>query len=109
GDAILADRDDISASNYAYGEMNARFHRLLLQAADRPLISELVERCAVVPFVSPATIAFGDAPDAVALADLVYAHRQHHYIVEALERRESSRAEMLLREHATIQRHSMNL
>ncbi|MEG0001457.1 MAG: GntR family transcriptional regulator, partial [Comamonas sp.] len=61
GDAILADRDDISASNYAYGEMNARFHRLLLQAADRPLISELVERCAVVPFVSPATIAFGDA------------------------------------------------
>lgn len=109
GDAILADRTDISASNYAYGEMNARFHRLLLQAADRPLISELVERCAVVPFVSPATIAFGDAPDAVALADLVYAHRQHHYIVEALERRESSRAEMLLREHATIQRHSMNL
>lgn len=124
GDAILADRTDISASNYAYGEMNARFHRLLLQAADRPLISELVERCAVVPFVSPATIAFGDAPsgdapsgdapfgdapDAVALADLVYAHRQHHYIVEALERREASRAEMLLREHATIQRHSMNL
>lgn len=114
GDAILADRGDISASNYAYGEMNARFHRLLLQAADRPLISELVERCAVVPFVSPATIAFGDAqfgdtPDAVVLADLAYAHRQHHYIVEALERREASRAEMLLREHATIQRHSMKL
>jgi GntR family transcriptional regulator of vanillate catabolism len=109
GDAILADRADISASNYAYGEMNARFHRLLLQAADRPLIAELVERCAVVPFVSPATIAFGDAPEAVALGDLVYAHRQHHYIVEALERRESSRAEMLLREHATIQRHSMDL
>ena len=61
--------------------------------------------------MSPTTIAFGDAPDAVtlALADLVYAHRQHHYIVEALERRESSRAQMLLREHATIQRHGMNL
>lgn len=45
----------------------------------------------------------------LALAELVYAHRQHHYIVEALERRESSRAQMLLREHATIQRHGMNL
>lgn len=62
-----------------------------------------------MPFVSPATIAFGDSTEGVVFADLVYAHRQHHCIVEALERQESSRAEMLLREHATIQRHSMDL
>lgn len=109
GDAILKDRSDDAASDFAYGEMNAEFHQILLEAANEPLISEMVERCAMVPFVSPGTIAFSDSPNVVALSDLMYAHRQHHYIVEAIEKREASRAEMLTREHATTQQHSMNL
>jgi GntR family transcriptional regulator of vanillate catabolism len=68
----------------------------------------MVGRCNVIPFVSPATIAF-DRDDLAAVYDfLSYAHRQHHAIVEAIRTRNASRAEFLLREHATTQEASMN-
>jgi GntR family transcriptional regulator of vanillate catabolism len=40
---------------------------------------------------------------------LLYAHRQHHYIVEAIERGEAARVEALMREHANPVKDSLNL
>jgi GntR family transcriptional regulator of vanillate catabolism len=40
---------------------------------------------------------------------LHYAHRQHHGIVDALERGQSGRAEALMREHANIAQESINI
>jgi DNA-binding GntR family transcriptional regulator len=39
----------------------------------------------------------------------VYAHRQHHYIVDALERGEGARVEALMREHVNPVKESLNL
>ena len=89
--------------------MNDSFHRLILEAAGHPLLIELVARCEMVPFVSPAAMVFSEAQGDLIFDDLLYAHRQHHYIVEALQRGEAARVEMLMREHAATQRHSMNL
>ncbi|MNE97818.1 FCD domain protein [compost metagenome] len=89
--------------------MNQRFHELILQAAGKPLLEELVARCHSVPFVHPSVMTFNDPNIRLIREYLIYAHRQHHSIVEALRRRETTRVEMLLREHAAIQRHSMNL
>ncbi|MFP6851400.1 MAG: GntR family transcriptional regulator [Pseudomonas sp.] len=109
GDEILS-RDGLGQEEeQAYGEMNQRFHELILRAAQKPLLNELVARCLVVPFVSPLMVAFGDPDITLIREDLTYAHRQHHYIVEALRNREATRVEMLLREHAATQRHSMSL
>lgn len=109
GDAVLAARQLQADTNLAYGRMNVRFHQLVLDAAGRPLLAELVARCEAVPFVSPGTIAFSSVDSAAAFDHLFFAHRQHHHVVEALARREGARAEMLMREHAYVQRHSMTL
>jgi GntR family transcriptional regulator of vanillate catabolism len=108
GDAIFAKRSLSDSDEAAYGAMNARFHALLIEGAGNELLAELVARCHVVPFVSPSTIAF-DRNDLQSAFDLLsYAHRQHHAIVDAIRRRDGSRAEFLLREHAVTQEVSMN-
>jgi len=46
---------------------------------------------------------------AIQMYDMLnYAHRQHHAIVEALERGQSARAEALMREHANSAKESIN-
>lgn len=109
GDKVLQGKRMTADTKFAYGEMNDRFHRLILEAAERPLLAELVMRCEMVPFVSPAAVAFRKKAVSVVFEDLVYAHHQHRYIVDALVRKEAARVEALIREHALTQRHSMNL
>ena len=109
GDEILGRVEFGKEEEHAYGVMNQRFHELILEVAQKPLLNDLVARCLVVPFVSPLLVAFGDPDITLMREDLSYAHRQHHYIVEALRNRETTRVEMLLREHAATQRHSMSL
>ena len=109
GDAIFAKRRVVESDETRYGAMNDRFHNLLFEGAGNPLLGELAERCRVVPFVSPATIAF-DKGNLTSVYDfLSYAHRQHHAIVDALRAGDGGRAEFLLREHAVTQEKSMNL
>lgn len=114
--ACLAEGDALLVSDYpedeleqAYGEMNQRFHDLLLQGAGQPILEELVARCSAVPFVSPRLMTFKETQVTIIRDDMEYAHRQHHSILEAIIRREAMRVEMLLREHAAVQRHSMSL
>ncbi len=107
GDRIFAKRHIVEADEAAYGAMNKRFHDLLVEGAENPLLAELVARCNVVPFVSPGTIAFNRDDLDAAYDYLSYAHRQHHAIVEAITRRDTERAEFLLREHAVTQEKSM--
>jgi len=40
---------------------------------------------------------------------LAYAHRQHHYIVSAIERGEGSRVEALMREHTNPVKENLNI
>jgi GntR family transcriptional regulator, vanillate catabolism transcriptional regulator len=109
GDRIVNSPTIGEEEETAYGVMNQRFHGLILAAADKALLEELVGRCNAVPFVSPLLMAFSDPNSALIQEDLIYAHRQHHAIFEALSRQETLRVEMLLREHAANQRHSMAL
>lgn len=108
GDAIFAKGDLVESDEARYGAMNQRFHALLLEGSGNPLLSELVARCNVVPFVSPAIMAFdrNDLPNVYNF--LSYAQRQHHAIVDAICTRNAIRAEFLLREHAVTQEQSMN-
>lgn len=109
GDELLRSNVVDEAMEQAYGEMNQRFHTLLMESAGKPIIDELVARCSAVPFVSPQMLAFKTTTASLIKDDLLFAHRQHHSIYEAIAKGEVMRAEMLLREHATVQRHSMSL
>ncbi len=95
----LADSD----GEIRYAEMNARFHSLILEGAQMPLLANLAGRCNVVPFTDPLAIAFATQSRDVMYDLLTYAHRQHHAIVAAIEARQGDRAEYLFREHAFTQ------
>jgi len=109
GDALLAKRHVETADEGRYAEMNERFHRAILQAAGSALLLETVERNSRIPFSGPQALAF-DKSNLEQMYDMLhYAHRQHHAIVDALERGQSARAEALMREHANAVKESINL
>jgi GntR family transcriptional regulator of vanillate catabolism len=108
GDAILAKRRFESADEQRYGEMNGRFHALIVDGAASRIVADTLARNDHVPFASARAVAFSrDLSELVPI--LNYAHRQHHVIVQALENREAARAEALMREHASPVKEVLNL
>jgi GntR family transcriptional regulator of vanillate catabolism len=108
GDALLAKKRFESADEQRYSEINGRFHALIVEGAASRILADTLAHNDHVPFASARAVAFSDAP-AQLLPVLSYAHRQHHAIVQALENRESARAEALMREHATPVKEVLNL
>ena len=108
GDAILAKRRFESVDEQRYGEMNGRFHALIVEGAGSRIVADALARNDHVPFASARAVAF--AKDLTLLLPVLnYAHRQHHAIVQALEKREAARVEALMREHATPVKEVLNL
>jgi GntR family transcriptional regulator of vanillate catabolism len=108
GDSILGKRRFESADEQRYGEMNGRFHTLIVEGAASRIVADSLAHNDHVPFASARAVAFSRDP-AVLLPVLNYAHRQHHAIVQALENREADRVEALMREHATPVKEVLNL
>ena len=90
-----------------YGQMNERFHNLLLEAAGLPLLKMFVDRLNLVPFVSPGVIVFDQGAEQRSFDLLLTAHACHHSIIQAIRLRDGGRADSLMREHAYQQRQSM--
>ncbi len=109
GDAIFAKGHLVEGDESAYAEMNSRFHLLIVREARSPMIEEALERNSRIPFASAQAVAFGGASLELIFTQLAFAHKQHHLIVNALERRESSRVEALMREHANPVKDSLNM
>jgi len=100
GDEIVAKRFLTASDEARYGEMNRKFHSLIVHGAGSKVIADAVERNSRIPFVAPSTIAFARV-DVHRMYDLLkYANDQHHAIVQALEHSEGERAANLLSEHA---------
>jgi GntR family transcriptional regulator of vanillate catabolism len=109
GDAIFAGRRLFSEGDESrYAEMNGRFHALI-DAAASPVISEARALNDRVPFASASALAFDKASSQPIFEILSYAHRQHHAIVDALEKGEGGRVEALMREHVQPVKQSLNL
>jgi GntR family transcriptional regulator of vanillate catabolism len=109
GDALFDSRRLQEDDEVRYGEMNARFHALILEGSGVHLLPSLAARCNVVPFAGPDRIAFSEVGKQTMYDLLFYAHRQHHAIVDAMVAGQGDRAEFLFREHAISQEHSMSL
>jgi GntR family transcriptional regulator, vanillate catabolism transcriptional regulator len=110
GDALFAKRRLEKGDEMVYGDLNSRFHDAIVEAVDNSIISDVIGRLHLVPFVAPTTIAFDDDKSSNEMFDLLYhAHRQHHAITDALENGQGTRAEALLKEHVNTQKLSMNL
>jgi GntR family transcriptional regulator of vanillate catabolism len=109
GDKIFSKGRIEESDEALYADMNARFHDLIVREAHSPMIEQTLERNARIPFVGPQALAF-DKTSLDRMYDmLLYAHRQHHFIVAALEHGEGARVEALMREHANPVKDSLNL
>jgi len=109
GDALFTQRSLADGAELLYAQVNQRFHQLIIDAAENPLLSALIERCNAVPFTAPLNIVFASVSKARAFDLLFCAHSQHHNIVQAIEHRQPDRAEHLFREHAHAQEQSQAL
>jgi GntR family transcriptional regulator, vanillate catabolism transcriptional regulator len=108
GDRILEEHPEAERAEALYVDMNTRFHDLIVHECRSAIIQQALERNAHVPFAGPQALAFDKGSVDRMYEIITYTHRQHHYIVSALERGESSRVEALMREHANPVKDSLN-
>ncbi|MEY4749576.1 MAG: hypothetical protein RIQ60_1790 [Pseudomonadota bacterium] len=107
-DAALAGADFGAAEFAVYAEHNEAFHAALGDFAGSELIRRELERARSLPFASPSAFLGVQIALPGARELLVVAQDQHHQVLDAIERREGSRAEGLMREHARIARRNMD-
>jgi GntR family transcriptional regulator of vanillate catabolism len=91
---------DEAFSNYV--RLNAQFHTLLCGMAGSAVIAKQLERVISLPFASPSSFVLAQANSLAARDMLVVAQDQHRQVLEAIEQREGSRAEGLMREHSRL-------
>ncbi len=91
-----------------YAARNAEFHQLLAEASGSDVVRRQVERAAASPFASPNAFVQVSSSGPRARDSLVVAQEQHRAVVEAIHRREGTRAEALMREHARIAQQNLS-
>ena len=85
-----------------YVALNSRFHALVWEMADSPTIVRQLDKVLSLPFASPSGFVVLQAHSQRARDMLVVAQDQHHQVLDAIEQREGSRAEAILREHSRL-------
>lgn len=101
-DALMAADalDDDAFSRYV--ALNAQFHGLLAEMAASAVIGKELERVCGLPFASPSGFVVAQANSPRARDMLMIAQDQHWQVLDAIEQREGTRAESLMREHSRI-------
>ena len=101
-DAVLTQPalDDAAFSRYVV--LNALFHGLLSEMAGSVVIRKELERVSSLPFASPSGFVLAQSNSPQARDMLIVAQDQHWQVLDAIERREGSRAESLMREHSRM-------
>jgi GntR family transcriptional regulator of vanillate catabolism len=101
-DALLG-QSALNADAFSgYVSLNARFHALLSEMAGSAVIAKELERVCSLPFASHSGFVVAQAHSPKARDMLIVAQDQHWQVLDAIERREGSRAESLMREHSRI-------
>lgn len=101
-DTVLQQRALDDDAFLRYVELNERFHDLLAGMAGSPVVAREIDRVVSLPFASPSGFVVVQANSARARDMLVVAQDQHHQVLEAIEQREGSRAEAIMREHSRL-------
>ena len=101
-DALLGAPSLSEESFDGYVQHNGRFHDLLAEMAGSDMVRRQLERAKTLPFASPNAFVLARSTGADARDALVVAQAQHRGVLDAIQRREGTRAESLMREHARI-------
>jgi GntR family transcriptional regulator of vanillate catabolism len=85
-----------------YVALNEAFHNFLCELAGSDVVARELERVVRLPFASPSGFVVLQANSPQARDMLIVAQDQHRQVLDAIERREGSRAEAIMREHSRI-------
>jgi GntR family transcriptional regulator of vanillate catabolism len=99
-EVIRNDAAEVDISRYV--ELNAQFHGILLELAGSPSLVRQIERVSALPFASASALVPAQSRSPESRHILTIAQDQHRCVLTAIERREGSRAEAIMREHARI-------
>ena len=90
-----------------YIDLNAKFHKALLDLSRSRMLQRAIEQACSLPFASPSAFLNRQyiSPELQEL--FVISADQHCGIVDAIARREGMRAEVLTREHARVARRNL--
>lgn len=84
----------------AWGRINDRFHRILCEASENRALIAAIEHNNKVPLAGPAALTLPSTPSLLETPYVLRAQADHEELLLAITRRESVRAEALMREHA---------
>lgn len=99
--------DEESFSKYI--DLNARFHDVLVDMADSQFLKKELDRIYKLPFASPSGFVGVQSDSAFSRDLLVVAQDHHKQVLQAIEAREGTRAEMIMREHSRIAQRNLRL
>ena len=85
-----------------YVALNEKFHQLLVEMAGSAVIAQQLERIMSLPFASPSSFVVSQANSPRTRDMFIVAQAQHWQALQAVEQREGSRAEAVMREHSRI-------
>lgn len=109
GDRLLADTPLSMDAYAAYAAMNDRFHAAVVQACGNRALQRALELNAKLPLAPPSAMLPMQGHGALDRDWMVYAHRQHHMLVQALRDGEGARAQALAVEHTEVARLNVRL
>jgi GntR family transcriptional regulator, vanillate catabolism transcriptional regulator len=101
-DGLLAQQALSEEDFSSYVHLNQRFHNLLGELSGSELLTREMERAASLPFASPSAFVVMQATSPKARDMLIVAQDQHWQVLQAIEQREGSRAESIMREHSRL-------
>jgi GntR family transcriptional regulator of vanillate catabolism len=92
-----------------YMDLNEVFHSALISLAKSSMLHRSIEHVKTLPFASPSALVFARSKLPRAAEIVIVGQEQHHAIIEAVERRQGTRAEALVREHAQLSRRNLEV
>jgi GntR family transcriptional regulator of vanillate catabolism len=90
-----------------YMNLNEDFHSELINLAKSPMLRRSVSHLTALPFASPSAMVFARSKLPNSAGMLTVGQEQHHSLLEALEKRQGTRAEALAREHVQLSRRNL--
>ena len=109
GDRLLQ-ANPLGYESYAdYAVMNDRFHALVLEACGNRALQRAVALNDKLPFAPASAMLPMQGSVALDRDWMLYAHRQHHMLFDALRRGEGARAQALAVEHTEVAQENMRL
>lgn len=99
----LFEKKTLSLKDYAaYAEMNNRLHEAIVQACGNRALQRALTLNDKLPFAQASAMLPMQGAVGLDRDWMLYAHKQHHMLVDALRRGESTRAQHIATEHIEV-------